>query len=328
MQARAFTAGVVGVILSTASFCLPGKSAQAEPDKRVLADHLTVCLPRNAGVIGGRRLTGGAGFDFLISEQLADQMGQPLNIVWYENELEEESDPVKETYAMLAYGLCDAVPGHPRYAPAVGTQDFERAVLPRWLGMQQEIDPDTGLFQDRLAGFVDVAPVAVSAGYMRSEIGLVYREGLQAPQDLGDLDGHSLHVQQGTLAGVIAMVQTTPEDRARITTHNPGAGFLWDVESGQGALALVDVAAFDSHLQANPFTPLRLAPWRHPIGMDIGIAVLAENEALMTDLNTALAALPEQLVQELAAEAGLSYAPPLSQTVMPALTMQMLHSKK
>lgn len=324
MPTRAFLSGVVAVVLS----CVTTGAALAEASTRVLADHLTVCLPRNAGVIGGRRLTGGSGFDFLVSEQLADQLALPLNIVWYENELEEESDPVKETYAMLAHGLCDAVPGHPRYAPALGVQDFKRAVVPRWLGMKQEIDPDTGLFRDSLAGFVDVAPVAVSSGYMRSEIGLVYREGLQPPRDLGDLSGHSLHVQEGTLAGVIAMVQTTPQDRAQITTHSPGAGFLWDVESGEGALALVDVAAFDSHQQANPFTPLRLAPWRHPIGMDIGIAVLAENESLIADLNAAIAALSASLIRQLAAEAGLSYAPPQSDQVMPALTMQMLRSER
>lgn len=295
---------------------------------RVQLDQFTVCLPRNAGVIAGRRLTGGSGFDFLVSKQLAAGMGQPLNVVWYENELEEESDPVREAYAMLAFGLCDAVPGHPRYLPAVGVQDFERAVLPRWLGMSQDIDPDTGLLADRLAGFVDVKPVAVSQGYMRSEIGLVYREGTPEPLNLDDLHAQSLHLQQGTLAGVIAMMQTTAIDRSLVTTHNPGAAFLWNVEGRDGTLAIIDVAGFDSHAKSNPFTTLRLADWRHPIGMDIGIAVLSDRQDLLAEINYVIAGLPRQQLIEIANNVGMSYAAPQSDQMMPALTMQMLETQR
>ncbi|MEM8824365.1 MAG: hypothetical protein AAGF30_12205, partial [Pseudomonadota bacterium] len=117
---------------------------------------VTVCLPRNAGVIAGRRLTGGSGFDYRMSQAVADRLGLALDVIWYENEFEEESDPLTETYAMLSYGLCDLVPGHPRYAGAVGPPDFQRASLPRWLDMPREIDPETGLLKDQLAGFVDV----------------------------------------------------------------------------------------------------------------------------------------------------------------------------
>lgn len=299
-------------------------SLGAEAEETAQNNTFTVCLPRNAGVIAGRRLTGGSGFDYHISQKLAEAMGQSLQVVWYENELEEESDPVKETYAMLAYGLCDAVPGHPRYAPAVGVQDFDRAVLPRWLGMRQEIDTDTGFFQDQTAGFVDVQPITVSQGYMRSEIGLVYRDGTPEPEGLDDLAGRSLHLQQGTLSGVIAMIQTAPADRSLATTHNPGTGFLWEVESSDASLAIVDVAAFDSHLKSNPFTPLRLAPWRHPIGMDIGFSVLAERSNLISKLNTAISELDPTEVAQIATNAGLSYAAPRNPDLMPALTMQML----
>ena len=305
-----------------------GRVASAEAAPRERGDGFTVCLPRNAWVIAGRRLTGGSGFDYHISQKLADAMDRPLHVVWYENELEEESDPVKETYAMLAYGLCDAVPGHPRSAPAVGDQDFDRAALPRWLGMTQDIDPDTGLLKDKLAGYVDVQPIAVTQGYMRSEVGLVYRDGTPEPTGLDDLNARSLHVQQGTLSGVIAMMQTSPVDRAAITTHNPSAGFLWEVESGDGTLAIVDDAAFDSHLKSNPFTTLRLAQWRHPIGMDIGVAVLAERHDLLKALNIVISELPQPDVIHIAAEVGLSYAKPTATELTPSLTLQMLREQR
>ncbi|MEM9013052.1 MAG: transporter substrate-binding domain-containing protein [Pseudomonadota bacterium] len=286
---------------------------------------LTVCLPRNAGVIAGRRLTGGSGFDFRMSEAVAARLGQSLTVVWYENELEEESDPLMETYAMLSYRLCDLVPGHPRYVGAVGTPSFARASLPRWLGMPRDVDPLTGLLKDRLAGYVDVAPIAVSAGYMRSEIGLVYREGTPEPTGLNDTGGRALAVQQGVLSGAIAMLQSTPEVRAKITTHNPGPGFLWDVESGGGDLAIIDVPAFDTHMAANPFSALRLAAWRHGFGMDLGFAALAENQALLDEVSEALEALVTSgEAAALAGEEGLTYAPPRDEALAPPLTRASL----
>ncbi len=289
------------------------------------SETLSVCLPRNAGVIAGRRMTGGSGFDYHMAQAVADKMGRRLEVVWFENELEEERDALSETYAMLSHGLCDVVPGHPRYAGAVGAPAFKRAALPRWLGMPQAIDPDTGFLKDQLAGFVDVAPIAVSRGYMRAEIGLVYRDGDAPPLDLADLGGRALALQQGALSGAIAMLQLPPEDRARVVTMNPGAGFLWEVESRGHALAIVDVPAFDAHRQASPFTTLRLADWRHPLGMDIGMAVLAGRTDLRARIDAALAALMATgQVAALAEAAGLTYAEPQTAELMPEMTRATL----
>jgi hypothetical protein len=315
---------------------LVGFCHQAEPVNASSAElqtltpkTLTVCLPRNGGVMSGRRLTGGSGFDYAVSTALAEDMGLSLSVVWIENELDEESDPIRETYALLAYGLCDAVPGHPRYESSVGAPDFARASLPRWLDMPQEIDPDTGLLKDTLAGFVDVFPVAVTEGYMRSEIGMLYRKGGTEPEGLQDRNGRKVAVQQGTLSGAIATVQVAPSERADIVTLNPGAGFLWDVETSGYPLALVDVAAFDAHRKAFPATSLQLANWRHPIGMDIGIAVLADNAPLQALLNSAI---KELLISGdlpgVAAAEGLTYAAPQSAHLMPALTLATLRAMR
>ena len=318
--------------LITAALVLgPNGSARAsDPSFETLeTGALTVCLPRNGGVMSGRRLTGGSGFDYRVSAELAARLELDLSVIWIENELDEESDPIRETYALLAHGLCDAVPGHPRYESAVGAPEFERASLPRWLGMPQEIDPDTGLLKDTLAGFVDVFPVAVSDGYMRSEIGILYRQGEGEPAGLQERGGRKIAVQQGTLSGAIATVQVAPGERADIVTLNPGAGFLWDVETKGHALAMVDVAAYDAHRKAFPATALRLAEWRHPIGMDIGIAVLAENTPLQAALNAAIAdLLTSGELPEIAEAEGLTYAPPQSSSLTERLTLATLRSTR
>ncbi len=180
---------------------------------------LTACLPRNSGVIAGKRSTGGSGFDYRMMEEVASRLGLGLAPVWFENELEEESDPLRETYAMLSYGLCDVVPGHPRYARAVGKPPFARAHLPRWVGMPQEVE------QDHQIGFVDVRPIAVSRGYMRSTIGLVHRDDTAAPAGLDDLDDRPLAFQQGTLSGAIAMTRTPPWGSPTRATFRSRSGF-------------------------------------------------------------------------------------------------------
>jgi hypothetical protein len=292
-------------------------------------DTLTMCLPRNGGVISGRRLTGGSGFDYRLSEEIARRMGLALDVLWIENDLDEESDPVRETYALLSARLCDAHPGHPRYESAVGVPGFDRAALPRWLGMPQEIDPDTGLLTDTLQGFVDVRPVTVTQGYMRSEIGLVYWDGAAEPEGIDGLGDQKLALQQGTLSGAIATLQTAPIDRANLVTMNPGARFLWDVETAKTELAIVDVPAYDAHVQANPFTPLRLAAWRHAIGMDIGIAVLSENEKLQAALDQTLdAILSDGVLPSIGAAEGMTYAPPRSDALSPKLTLEMLRTTR
>ena len=286
---------------------------------------LTACLPRNAGVIAGRRITGGSGFDYRITEEVAHRLGLSMEAIWFEDEREEESDPVRETYAMLSYGLCDVVPGHPRYVGAVGKPLFERASLPRWLGMPREIDARTDVLQDRAVGFVDVVPISVSKGYMRSTIGLVYAEGTPEPGGLRDLGRRTLAFQQGTLSGAIAMMQLTSDDRARAKHFNPGSTFLWDVESSGLQLAIVDIAAFDSYQRSNPATKLKLAQWRHALGMDIGMAIVASNTELVEAIDRALETiLLEGTASGFAEAEGLTYAPPQSEKLTSAFTLQTL----
>lgn len=322
---RRFTVTCVAMLLAW--------SAQAQVPVHSLAtvtpDAFTVCLQRNGGVASGRRLKGGAGFDYRMSQLVADQMGLPLDVIWIENEFEEENDPLRETYAVLSYRLCDAVPGHPRYVGAVGNAPYDRAALPRWLDMPRELDPETGLLRDRLTGFVDVDPIAVSKGYMRTQIGLAYRDGTPEPGGLDDLGGRSLFVQQGTLSGAIAMLQLGPVDRANVATRNPGAGFLWEVESSGGDLALMNVVAFDTHRQSNPFTALRLADWRHDFGMDLGFAALAENTDLMATIDQALQQIMTDIdLNAVAAEEGLTYSAAASDALKAQVTRATLTGSK
>lgn len=311
-------------VLLAAVFWPDAPSAQ-ESIETISSGTLTACFPRNAGVIAGRRTSGGSGFDYRIMEEVASKLEVRLAAVWFEPELEEESDPLRDTYAMLSYGLCDVVAGHPRYVRAVGAPRYARASVPRWLGMPREIDPSTGFFRDVPVGFVDLQPIVVTQGYMRSTIALVYRDDTPVPSGLNDLKGRSLALQQGTLAGAIAMAQLGKEDLRRARHFNPGASFLWQVEIEELPVAIVDVVAFDNYRKSNPGTRLAVAGWRHSLGMDIGIALLEKNRSLLAVLERALDEIVTSgVAHSIAASETLTYTPPESRELAQEITMRDL----
>lgn len=293
-------------------------AAAAGPPDLELVDEgrLTVCLARNGGALSGWRHEGGSGFDYRVAEATADGMGLDLAVQWFESEPEEESDPVRETYALLAKGLCDLVPAVPLYEGALGPPPAENAAPPRWDGM-----PTRDWVE-----FVPLEPVAATRPYMRAEIGIVTGPGveraIEGPEDLAGLD---LGVQQGTLSGAIALAEAPQATVDASVTFNPGPDFLWKLEGGAFDAALVDVAAFDFHRRQNPVSLLTLHDWRHPLGFNIAMAGLERNPNLVAAADAALADLAAAGALAALAEAEkIHYAAPREPWMQRRLTRRDL----
>lgn len=284
-----------------------------------------MCLARNSGVMSGLRANGGSGFDYRISQAIADRLNLELDPVWFEVDIDKEVNATETTYAMLSYGLCDLVPAHPLYENAVGAPSERHGLLPRWVGLHEEQDPETGHRRTKKTPLVRLQDVAVSHPYYRTEIGLVFSEGTPEPQDLQSLGDRRLAIQSTTLSGVIVHMQAPEETRAGSVTFTPGKKFLWELEAGKADIAIVDVADYDAHLKQNPISRLKLARWRHPIGFDIGVAALAGNAALLQRVNDILdTLLKDGTIEALAEAEGLHYSAPKSAEIAPLMTMKML----
>ena len=278
---------------------------------------LTVCLASNGGVMSSRRLSGGVGVDWALSEAIAEAVGLPLSAVWFESEQDEESSPVKEAYAMLSHGLCDLAPGFALLETALEGVAGGRGPLPRWDDRPAHWEPGAQ---------VDLEPVAVTRPYMRAEMGLVVREGVDPGRvaRLADLSGVRLGIEQGTLSGALTARQASAEEVAGAVTLDPGPGFLWRMEAGAFDAALTTTGAYDFHARQNPATALRLAPYRHPMGFNLAVAGLASNAALVEAASAAIAALGEDGLAALAAGEGASWAAPREPIVAPPLSMRDL----
>lgn len=269
-----------------------------------------VCLARNGGIMSEKRHNGGTGFDYELSKSIADQLGLELAVTWFEAELDEYSDPVKETYAMLALGLCDAVPGFSLYETSLGPFTGERAAPPRW------DEQPSGLPK----GFqVDLEPIAVSKPYVRIEFGIVVHQNSKAEfSKISDMSDHVVGIEQGTLTEFLTLQHGTSAMKKKARTFNPGPSFLWHMENGKFEAALVSIPAFDFHKRKNRVTQLRLTGFRHTLGFNIAFAILAKNKPLADKISHIINSMSEKsLLQKIATHQGMNYAAPRRPYIQP-----------
>ena len=71
-------------------------------------------LPRRgpASALGASQGQAGSGFDVLLAQAIADRLGRPLTIQWFESKLDEDSSPQLEANALLSDGRCSLVGGY------------------------------------------------------------------------------------------------------------------------------------------------------------------------------------------------------------------------
>jgi ABC-type amino acid transport substrate-binding protein len=277
---------------------------------------LTACLAKNGGVMSSRRSKGGAGLDYQVALALANGMGLTLAVEWYESEQEEESSPVRESYAMLAYGVCDILPGFALYETSLSAFYKTRAALPRW---DNRPDTLTREFQ------VDLQPLSVSDPYARMEMGVVFRtpEFVRPITRVADLEGLHVGVEQGTLAGVLTLRQGSATLTSEATTLNPGPDFLWKMEQGEFDAALVTVGAYDFHKKQNAISTLVLGDYRHSIGFNLSVAMLKSNRDLLDQIDPLInTMIADGTMAALADKSRLTYSEPRQPWVQTRLTMQ------
>ena len=283
---------------------------------------LTACLAKNGGVMSARRARGGAGMDYEVAAALAAELDMPLEVRWFESEQEEESTPIREIYALLAYEVCDIIPGFALYETSLSAFYNTRAALPRWDDKPGHLGLE---FQ------VDLEPVSVTDPYARMEMGVVYRtpDFDRDIEKIADMKGLRLGVEQGTLAGVLTLRQGTEAMAADAVTLNPGPDFLWQMEQGAFDAALVTIGAYDFHKKQNFVSTLALDEYRHPLGFNISVAMLKRKNAMRDVFDPAIARMiGDGTMAGLAKKSGFTYALPRKPWVQAHLTMQTILSMR
>lgn len=284
-------------------------AAPAEPELATEGT-LTACLARNGGAMSRARVSGGTGFDYDVIREVADRMGVDLKITWFESEKDEHSSPLNQTYAMLAYGLCDIAPAHPIADRTFGPPRRPRSMLPYWTDRPTNWD---------LATQVDLKPVAVTQPYMFAGLGIVLGPdaGKTDLTSLDELKGLRVGTQQGTLAEAILRRAGPRSIQENVVTVPPDPKFLWEMELGKFDAALVDVSAFDFHKRQNAISKLTLTSYRHELGMNIGMSVLEDRPGLLATVDAALTEMKQDgALLKIARKQKVNYMAPRSDAPM------------
>src|SRR5262245_7383542 len=102
-------------------------------------DPIKVCLDENRPPFSShQRGKPGTGFDVTLAQGIADRLGRPLKIQWFESKLDEDSSPPLEANALLSDGRCSLVGGYALTRDSLVVPGGKTAKLPDFDGATRE----------------------------------------------------------------------------------------------------------------------------------------------------------------------------------------------
>ena len=266
---------------------------------------LTICLDENLPPLSAHR--GGkpdSGFDVALAHAIADRLGRPLKIQWFESKLDEDSSPALEANALLSDGRCTLVGGYVLTPDALTVPGVKTAKLPDFEGATRD---------DRRRR-VPLGVLAASQPYVYSPLTVVLgsKAGDRRIAGVGDLAGLRIAIESGTVADAILMTFDNGRLIDDITHLVPGrSNLLGEIDRGEFDATLLDLRRFDAYRAAHPDTALVASGYYHPVGANRGYVTLVTEPALLDDIDKALAELQTAgIIAQLGQAAGLTYLAP------------------
>ena len=283
------------------------------------ADPLSVCLDEDRPPLSvHHRGKPDAGFDVLLAQAIADRLGRPLRIQWFESKLDEDSSPQLEANALLSDGRCSLVGGY--------ALTMDSLVVP---GMKTARLPDfTGATRDDRRRRVALGVLAPSRPYVYSPMTVVLGPKARGRKinDIGDLAGLRLAIESGSLGDAVLMTFDKGRLIDSITHLVPGRDdLLGALDRGDYDATLIDLARFDAHRTAHPDTAITASGYYYPIGANRGYVGLASDPALIGAVNKSLGELAaEGKIAEFGKQAGLTYLQPREPAILGDVWRQII----
>lgn len=274
-------------------------------------DPLKICLDEDRPPLSvHQRGKPDAGFDVLLAKAIAERLGRPLTIQWFESKLDEDASPQLEANALLSDGRCSLVGGYAL------TQDS--LVVP---GMKTARLPDfAGATRDDRRRRVPLGVLEPTRPYVYSPMTVVLGPKARDRKigDIGDLAGLRLVIESGSLGDAILMTFDKGRLIDSITHLVPGRDdLLGALQRGDHDATLIDLARFDAHRAAHADTAITASGYYYPIGANRGYVGLASDRALIEAVNKALGQLAEEgKIAEFGKQAGLTYLPPREPAIL------------
>ena len=273
-------------------------------------DPLKVCLDENLPPLSmHQRGKPDSGFDVALAQAVADRLGRPLKIQWFESKLDESSSPALEANALLSDGRCALVGSYALTNDSLKVPGVKTAKLPDFEGATRD---------DRRR--VPVGVLAPSQPYVYSPLTIALGEKTRDRKisGVGDLAGLRIAIESGTLADAILMTFEKGRLIDDITHLVPGrSDLLGALNRGEFDATLLDLSRFDAYRAGHPDAKLAASGYYYPIGVNRGYVCLASDPALIVVVNKALSDLQAAgTIAGLAKSAGLTYLPPVEPAIL------------
>jgi ABC-type amino acid transport substrate-binding protein len=293
--------------------------AAVAPPARAADDPLKICLNEDLPPLSAHhRGKPDSGFDVALAQAIADRLGRPLKIQWFESKLDEDSSPALEANALLSDGRCSLVGGYALTKDSLVVPGVKTAKLPDF----------DGATRDDRRRRVPLDVLAPSQPYIYSPLTVVL--GLKARDrkvaGVGDLAGLRIAIESGTLGDAILMTFDKGRLIDDITHLVPGRDdLLGALDRGDFDATLLDLRRFDAYRAAQPDTRLAGSGYFYPIGANRGYVGLASDPALLVAVNEALSDLQATgTIAELGRAAGLTYLPPREPAILGDIWLRVL----
>lgn len=273
---------------------------------------LVVCLEQESPPYS----TIDGGIDNAVALLVADAMGLPLIIRWYETDSGDEGNPALQVNALLSSGQCELAGGF-----ALAQNNFANP------GQRQfSVQATAGERQ-----LVDLQPLAPSLPYHAQVFTLVWPAKTSAPPptSLDDLLGLSILVEENSVADLILMTHGGGTLRKSIRHLKAGGDtLLKTLSTGSADGAWLAQHHFENWLQRHHDSPLQASGLVYGFGINLGFATLKSNQQLLERLDEILIELMDEGgVELLFAAQGLTYSAPQRPYLMPPLSARLLAPK-
>ncbi|MBR0791638.1 transporter substrate-binding domain-containing protein [Bradyrhizobium manausense] len=275
------------------------------------ADPLGICLDEDRPPLSAHHKgKPDAGFDVLLAQAIADRMGRPLKIQWFESKLDEDSSPQLEANALLSDGRCALIGGYALTTDSLVKPGVPTARLPDFAGATRD---------DRRRR-VALGVLAPTRPYVYSPMTVVLGPKARERKiaDIGDLAGLRLAIESGSLGDAILMTFDKGRLIDNITHLVPARDdLLGALNRGDYDATLIDLARYDAYHAAHPDMAITASGYYYPIGANRGYVGLGSDPALIEAVNKALSDLAaEGKIAEFGRQAGLTYLPPREPAVL------------
>jgi ABC-type amino acid transport substrate-binding protein len=293
-----------------AAFTMPAAAA---------GEVLKICLDEDLPPLSAHhRGKPDSGFDVALAQAIAEQLGRPLKIQWFESKLDEDSSPALEANALLSDGRCSLVGSYALTKDSLVVPGVKTAKLPDFEG---------ATLADRRRR-VPLGVLTPSQPYLYSP--LTAALGAKASDrhiaGIGDFAGLLIAIESGTLADAILMTFDNGRLIDDITHLVPGRDdLLGALERGDFDATLLDLRRLDAYRAAHPDSKIAASGYYYPIGVNRGYVGLAGDPALLVAVNKALSDLQAAgTIAGLARAAGLTYLPPREPAILGDVWLKVL----